>query len=184
MRAIRCCSSAGPRRPIFASCGSRRKVLALHGTVISDQNRRQRLRALPASAAVAIARLRRHLCDGLAPSRRPGRLWRHRSQKCAEVLVPHRVEARFLTGAYVVDEAAKARLDALGFALPVTVSSRAILPLRGSFAMFKALIGDLFESRAQTLVNTVNCVGVMGKGVAEQFKRRFPAMFEDYKARC
>ncbi|HEX4080656.1 MAG TPA: macro domain-containing protein [Rhizomicrobium sp.] len=50
--------------------------------------------------------------------------------------------------------------------------------------MFKALIGDLFESRAQTLVNSVNCVGVMGKGVAEQFKRRFPEMFEDYKRRC
>ena len=49
--------------------------------------------------------------------------------------------------------------------------------------MFRALIGDLFESRAQTLVNTVNCVGVMGKGVAEQFKRRFPQMFEDYKGR-
>jgi len=49
--------------------------------------------------------------------------------------------------------------------------------------MFKALIGDLFESRAQTLVNTVNCVGVMGKGVAEQFKRRFPDMFKDYKTR-
>jgi O-acetyl-ADP-ribose deacetylase (regulator of RNase III)/uncharacterized protein YwgA len=49
--------------------------------------------------------------------------------------------------------------------------------------MFKALIGDLFESRAQTLVNTVNCVGVMGKGVAEQFKRRFPEMFDDYKRR-
>jgi O-acetyl-ADP-ribose deacetylase (regulator of RNase III)/uncharacterized protein YwgA len=49
--------------------------------------------------------------------------------------------------------------------------------------MFRALIGDLFESRAQTLVNTVNCVGVMGKGVAEQFKRRFPPMFEDYKQR-
>jgi O-acetyl-ADP-ribose deacetylase (regulator of RNase III)/uncharacterized protein YwgA len=50
--------------------------------------------------------------------------------------------------------------------------------------MIRALIGDLFESRAQTLVNTVNCVGVMGKGVAEQFKQRFPAMFDDYKARC
>ena len=49
--------------------------------------------------------------------------------------------------------------------------------------MFRALIGDLFESRAQTLVNTVNCVGVMGKGVAEQFKLRFPTMFEDYKSR-
>jgi O-acetyl-ADP-ribose deacetylase (regulator of RNase III)/uncharacterized protein YwgA len=49
--------------------------------------------------------------------------------------------------------------------------------------MIRALIGDLFESRAQTLVNTVNCVGVMGKGIAEQFKKRFPVMFEDYKHR-
>jgi O-acetyl-ADP-ribose deacetylase (regulator of RNase III)/uncharacterized protein YwgA len=49
--------------------------------------------------------------------------------------------------------------------------------------MLRALIGDMFASRAQTLVNTVNCVGVMGKGVAEQFKKRFPAMFEDYKRR-
>lgn len=51
-------------------------------------------------------------------------------------------------------------------------------------AMFKALIGDLFESKAQTLVNTVNCVGVMGKGVALEFKKRFPSMFEDYLRRC
>jgi O-acetyl-ADP-ribose deacetylase (regulator of RNase III)/uncharacterized protein YwgA len=50
--------------------------------------------------------------------------------------------------------------------------------------MFKALIGDLFASQAQTLVNTVNCVGIMGKGVALEFKNRFPAMFEDYAARC
>src|SRR6266852_175852 len=50
--------------------------------------------------------------------------------------------------------------------------------------MFKALIGDLFSSQAQTLVNTVNCVGIMGKGVAQEFKRRYPAMFEDYAARC
>lgn len=50
--------------------------------------------------------------------------------------------------------------------------------------MFKALIGDLFESRAQTLVNTVNCVGVMGKGVAQEFKKRYPAMFKDYVSRC
>jgi O-acetyl-ADP-ribose deacetylase (regulator of RNase III)/uncharacterized protein YwgA len=49
--------------------------------------------------------------------------------------------------------------------------------------MFRALIGNLFDSQAHTLVNTVNCVGVMGKGVAEQFKSRFPAMFEDYKKR-
>lgn len=44
--------------------------------------------------------------------------------------------------------------------------------------------GDLFKSGAQTLVNTVNVVGVMGKGIALGFKQRFPAMFEDYRQRC
>lgn len=45
-------------------------------------------------------------------------------------------------------------------------------------------IGDLFSSRGQTLVNTVNCVGVMGKGIALGFKQRFPDMYGDYEARC
>jgi uncharacterized protein YwgA/O-acetyl-ADP-ribose deacetylase (regulator of RNase III) len=48
----------------------------------------------------------------------------------------------------------------------------------------KVLVGDLFETDAQTLVNTVNCVGVMGKGVALEFKKRFPEMYEDYIRRC
>jgi len=46
------------------------------------------------------------------------------------------------------------------------------------------LIGNLFESKAQTLVNTVNCVGIMGKGVAHEFKKRYPEMFKDYKSLC
>jgi O-acetyl-ADP-ribose deacetylase (regulator of RNase III)/uncharacterized protein YwgA len=45
-------------------------------------------------------------------------------------------------------------------------------------------VGDMFASGAQTLVNTVNTEGVMGKGIALEFKRRFPAMFEDYLRRC
>jgi O-acetyl-ADP-ribose deacetylase (regulator of RNase III)/uncharacterized protein YwgA len=48
----------------------------------------------------------------------------------------------------------------------------------------KILIGDILQSNAQTLVNTVNCVGVMGKGIALEFKNRFPDMCEDYLARC
>src|SRR5262245_32555101 len=44
--------------------------------------------------------------------------------------------------------------------------------------------GDLFASSAQTWVNTVNTVGVMGKGVALEFKKRFPTMYEDYLRRC
>jgi len=50
--------------------------------------------------------------------------------------------------------------------------------------MVRTLTGDLFESKMQTLVNTVNCVGVMGKGVALEFKKRFPDMYQDYVARC
>ncbi|MBP8986103.1 MAG: macro domain-containing protein [Syntrophobacterales bacterium] len=50
--------------------------------------------------------------------------------------------------------------------------------------MVKVIMGNMFESKAQTLVNTVNCVGVMGKGVALEFKKRFPDMFEDYVRRC
>ncbi|MBI5023840.1 MAG: macro domain-containing protein [Candidatus Omnitrophica bacterium] len=48
----------------------------------------------------------------------------------------------------------------------------------------EVLIGNIFESGAQTIVNTVNCVGVMGKGIAAEFKERYPEMFKDYVARC
>ena len=44
--------------------------------------------------------------------------------------------------------------------------------------------GDLFQSPAQVLVNTVNTVGVMGKGVALQFKRHFPEMYGKYRELC
>ncbi len=44
--------------------------------------------------------------------------------------------------------------------------------------------GDIFKSPAQVLTNTVNCVGVMGKGVALEFKNRYPQMFSDYKEKC
>ena len=44
--------------------------------------------------------------------------------------------------------------------------------------------GDILKSEAQTLTNTVNCVGVMGKGIALAFKKRFPTMYSDYAAKC
>lgn len=37
--------------------------------------------------------------------------------------------------------------------------------------------GNIFNSNAQVVTNTVNCVGVMGKGIALQFKNKFPEMF-------
>ncbi|PWK31801.1 type II toxin-antitoxin system antitoxin DNA ADP-ribosyl glycohydrolase DarG [Pseudomonas sp. OV226] len=50
--------------------------------------------------------------------------------------------------------------------------------------MIKVLIGDIFQSNVQTLVNTVNCVGVMGKGVALEFKKRWPGLMQDYENQC
>lgn len=49
----------------------------------------------------------------------PPRFYQHKSRKCAEVLVPHQVDRRFLSGAYVVDAGARNRLVAQGFTLPI-----------------------------------------------------------------
>ena len=44
--------------------------------------------------------------------------------------------------------------------------------------------GNILEDEADALVNTVNCVGVMGKGIALQFKKAFPQIFEPYERAC
>ncbi len=44
--------------------------------------------------------------------------------------------------------------------------------------------GDILKSEAEALVNTVNCVGVMGRGIALQFKNAFPENFKAYAAAC
>lgn len=44
--------------------------------------------------------------------------------------------------------------------------------------------GNLFEADAQAIVITVNCVGAMGKGVALEFKKRWPHLFNIYYKRC
>mgnify|MGYP001326912039 CR=1 FL=1 len=50
--------------------------------------------------------------------------------------------------------------------------------------MIKYTDGNLLDSEADILVNAVNCVGVMGKGIALEFKTRYPEMFESYRALC
>jgi O-acetyl-ADP-ribose deacetylase (regulator of RNase III) len=48
----------------------------------------------------------------------------------------------------------------------------------------KQINGNIFNSKCQTIVNTVNCVGVMGKGIALVHKLRYPKMYEEYKQHC
>lgn len=50
--------------------------------------------------------------------------------------------------------------------------------------MIRLAAGDIFAQPAAALVNPVNCVGVMGRGLALQFKRRFPDAFEPYRQAC
>ena len=98
------------------------QVLALNGVVISDQNAAsgyvrflhpKQWQVLDFDAIYAMDWL--HPDDQIA-------YWRHKAKKCAEVLVPHRVEPGFIVGAHVVDEVTKCQLGGSGFQLPVTVS--------------------------------------------------------------
>jgi len=50
--------------------------------------------------------------------------------------------------------------------------------------MIQFIEGNLLESRAEALVNTVNTVGVMGKGIALQFKNAFPENYRIYSRAC
>lgn len=50
--------------------------------------------------------------------------------------------------------------------------------------MIRYTKGEIFDAQTEAIVNTVNTVGVMGKGLALQFKKRFPDNFEVYKKAC
>ena len=50
--------------------------------------------------------------------------------------------------------------------------------------MIEYRTGDILQADAEALVNTVNCVGIMGRGVALQFKNAYPDNFKAYEAAC
>ena len=50
--------------------------------------------------------------------------------------------------------------------------------------MIEFTTGDILRADAEALVNTVNCVGIMGRGIALQFKNAYPENFRAYEAAC
>jgi O-acetyl-ADP-ribose deacetylase (regulator of RNase III) len=50
--------------------------------------------------------------------------------------------------------------------------------------MIELTQGDILKAETEALVNTVNCVGIMGRGIALQFRKAFPANFKAYEAAC
>lgn len=98
-------------------------VLNLQGTVITDQNAASDYVRFLGPAQWRFldfddiyARDWKHPEDQI-------REWRHKSRKCAEVLVPHKVLPNMLLGAYVVDKAARERLNQASFTLPVAIDA-------------------------------------------------------------
>lgn len=51
-------------------------------------------------------------------------------------------------------------------------------------AVPRIVLGNIFDSPCQTITNPVNCAGIMGAGLALQFRHRFPEMHADYVTRC
>lgn len=51
-------------------------------------------------------------------------------------------------------------------------------------AQIEMRTGDILAADVEAIVNPVNCVGVMGRGLALQFKQAYPANFKAYKAAC
>ncbi|MDO8725633.1 MAG: macro domain-containing protein [Candidatus Methanoperedens sp.] len=49
---------------------------------------------------------------------------------------------------------------------------------------YREVHGDIFTSDAEVIVNTVNCVGAMGKGIALEFKKRYPDLYAAYRQAC
>ena len=50
--------------------------------------------------------------------------------------------------------------------------------------MIELKSGDILKEQTEAIVNTVNCVGVMGRGIALQFKKSYPQNFKAYEAAC
>ena len=93
------------------------------GTVLTDQTASSKyVRFYPPTALDQLpldqiyADDRRHADDQIAE-------WRHKSQRCAEVLVPHKVTTNYIRGAYVVNAEARHQLDRLGFPRPIEINS-------------------------------------------------------------
>jgi O-acetyl-ADP-ribose deacetylase (regulator of RNase III) len=106
----------------------------------------------------------------------------------AECLVPKVIEPNYLEEIYVTNcQIADEIRDMLHSDFPVLSSPELFFePQRRSEITNNLSIvdGDMFFSRMQTLTVSVNCVGIMGKGLASRAKRQFPDVYVKYQDAC
>lgn len=107
----------------------------------------------------------------------------------AECLVPKRVPPEFIEEVYVANSSIAAELRA-------KYAPEELHVVRQSYTFFQpermtqlsptlsVMDGDMFFSRMQTLTVSVNCVGIMGKGLASRAKYQFPDVYVNYQDSC
>ena len=100
----------------------RTSVFNISGTMITDQNASSNyVRFLPPSEIHQLAFDQIYAESWLHPNDQIA-YFRHKSQKCAEVLVPHSIPREYIFGAYVVNNNAQKTLAESGFSLPIEIN--------------------------------------------------------------
>lgn len=102
-------------------------VLPLPGVVVSDQNASSRYVRFRPPEDLDSLNFDKIYADDWTHPNDPVAYWRHKSMKCAEVLVPDCVEPKYIEGAYVANEAARFALTQQGFSMSINVNPHIFL---------------------------------------------------------
>lgn len=98
-------------------------ILKISGAVITDQNAVSKYVKFSAPDRLKFMNLDYVFAANWKHPDNQIEEWRHSSAKCAEALIPHRIPADYLLGAYVVNATVRTKLEELGFALPIDVNA-------------------------------------------------------------
>ncbi|MFB0524205.1 MAG: DarT ssDNA thymidine ADP-ribosyltransferase family protein [Phycisphaerae bacterium] len=106
----------------------------------------------------------------------------------AECLVPQRIAPEYIQTIYTPNLKVKEKLERIsGLDIPVVPEANMFFQPTRKIQLIDNLYlirGDMFFSKLQTLTVSVNCVGVMGKGLASRAKYQFPRVYVYYQDLC
>lgn len=98
------------------------EILKISGAVITDQNAVSKYVKFSAPDRLGFIDLDYIFAANWTHPDNQIEEWRHSSAKCAEALIPKKIPTDYLLGAYVMSDAGRAELTALGFALPIEIN--------------------------------------------------------------
>ena len=161
-------------------------VLDLPGVVIADRNAASSYVSFgPVASALGSIDYKLVFAESWTYPEDQAKERSHKAIKCAEVLVPDRVDSDYVFGAYVSGVTSRARSQRSRRRSKQPSMPTCFSISRATAMVEDVLVGDPFDSQAQTLVNTVNCVGVMGKGNRAGVQEAVPGDVQGLReARC